>query len=1170
MTISELSYTPRVEKLFEIQKSKILILDGAMGTMIMKKGLRGCNDYLSVTHPDVIYDIHRGYLEAGADIIETNSFNCNKYSLSEYGLSYRVEEIAKSSAVLARQAVEDYEQNHPGRTVWVAGSVGPSGKSLSLAASLEANDVSWDELEATFYEQIRALIEGGVDIIAIETVFDSLNAKCAAHAARRAMIDIGVRVPLMISATLTENKRLLTGMTLEAFITAISHVDPWAITLNCGFGPEGMKGPISSLQDIPCLTGIYPNAGLPDEMGEYNETPCQMVEELTPLLQKRMLNILGGCCGTTPEHINEISKLAAKFYPREIPDGKSKMVLSGQLPLEVTPENNFVNIGERCNVAGSRKFLRIIKECDMEQAVGIAREQIESGSRIIDINMDDSMIDAETSMKRFLDAVLLDPIVSEVPFMIDSSNHKVITSALKLIPGRAIVNSISLKEGEEMFVQKALDIKELGAAVVVMAFDEKGQAVDNVRRLEIFSRAYDILTSDKVGFKPSDIIFDPNVLAVSTGLAEHDRFAFDFLESVTLLRNNFPEVKISGGISNLSFAFRGNNKVREAMHSIFLSHAIKRGMDMAIVNAAAIPPVDDIPQGLFETIEAVLVNSPGKESTEKLIEVATTMLESKEDKDTVVTTLEDKHNPLSIYEKIESKVIKGDASGLEALLSDAMSEGDSAISVINGPLMDGMNRVGEMFGAGRMFLPQVVKSAGVMKHAVNYLTPFIENSDRNSNQKRRMILATVKGDVHDIGKNIVAVIMKCNGWDVIDLGVMVEPEKIIDEIRKWKADAVGVSGLITPSLEEMKRLAVMLEESGMTLPLFVGGATTSSLHTAVKIAPSYPSGVTVHTSDASMMPAIAKSLTESQSDLVREDIRTAQKNLRTDYEKSLKKKELLTLEEARNGRIVTTETPIKPNKQKDTLSLTIEEVSPYINWRAFVDAWSLSESRLKSKIDNSIDAGKYSSILIEDAKRVLGNLSDMNARITARVAILPVIVNNESVLVKDGDYETLIELPRRLIKSPIGVQPSLADFLNRSGDWMGMFVVTTSGKITSELEKLKEEGNDYEAMLLGTVADRLVEAATEVMHYRVRTRIWGYSDEQSLDPSTFMKHEYQGIRPAIGYPSLPDQLTVFKLDDILHYGDVGVRLTENGALYPQATTTGLLFSSSTARYFSVK
>lgn len=1187
-------YDSRSKALIEAVGNRIQVLDGAMGTMIQKYNigeqefrgdrfaswscpLKGCNDLLTLTSPHIISEIHDLYLQAGATIIETDSFNANAVSLADYGLSGYVADINLAAARLARDAADRYCRDNPGEMRWVAGSVGPTGKSLSMGIDTGGDGFSWDTLVDTYITQMSALIEGDVDALLIETVFDTLNAKAAIYAARRAMEKARRRVPLMVSVTLTENGRTLSGQTLEAFTATIAHGEPLSVGLNCGFGADGMIRHIEALQPVAAAISVYPNAGLPNEMGEYDETPETMAGKLRPMLERGLVNIVGGCCGTTPQHIEAIAAMAARCAPREIPAAGDCLVLAGLEPLEVSPRRNFMNIGERCNVAGSRKFLRLIKEHSTDAAIEIARSQVEAGAQVVDINMDDAMLDATAEMTAFLNRIGTEPDVARVPVMIDSSDAETIRRGLQHVQGRPIVNSISLKEGEEKFIREARYIREMGATVVVMAFDEQGQADTFSRKTEICARAYRILT-ETVGFKGHEIIFDPNVLAVATGIEAHNSYAVDFIRATAWIKANLPGAKVSGGVSNLSFSFRGNNRVREAMHAVFLYHAIGAGMDMAIVNAAAMIPVDEIEPELREAIEDVILNRRG-DATERLITLAERIKEKENDNAATVQAKPGETADETAAAAIMRMLVKGVTDGMETRLDEAVRETGSATAVIDGPLMEGMNRVGELFGAGKMFLPQVVKSARAMKHAVTLLTPLIERekSTRGNTSTGRMVIATVKGDVHDIGKNIVSVIMHCNGFDVTDMGVMVPADDIIAKARETDADFIGLSGLITPSLEEMCRVARLMEENGMRIPLIIGGATTSALHTAVKIAPCY-SGATIYVHDAAMMPVTAQRLMNpaTRDEAVREN-RELQERLRHEH---IHASPSLSVEEARRRRFDYGESTVIPSPRHPgihDLTITVGEARELINWRAFFAVWKLdpqfaSISRLHgcdscraqwlaSFAEGDRMKAAEAMQLWKEACRALDRIAALTDGLHARVALLPAGSRDEDIIYRNGDESHTLAAPRQLSAGESGDRLSLADYIRPVGDdgslndSIGLFAVTSGQALQAVIERYKADGDDYNAILYQSLADRLAEAATEIMHRRVRDELWGF--------------EGKGIRPAIGYPSLPDQRLVFLADKVLHYGDLGVTLTENGAMYPPSSTTGYIFAHPRARYFAV-
>jgi len=1210
-SFNNLQYKESSMKLIEAVKNRILVLDGAMGTMIQSFGLeesdfrgnefsdwtiplKGCNDILVLTRPDIIKEIHRQYLNAGANIIETDSFNSNAVSMTDYGLETYVYRLNETAARLARDVADSWTTEHPGAQCWVAGSMGPTGKSLSMTEGLSDGDgqgFTWDSLADTYTEQASALIKGGVDLLLIETAFDTLNAKAAIFAARRAMTDCGIRVPFVISTTLTESGRTLSGQTPEAFVASVAHAEPLAIGLNCGFGADGMATHLLALRESPYAVIAYPNAGLPNAMGEYDETPESMAGKIDAMLSRGLLNVVGGCCGSTPAHIAEIAKAAKKYSPRRIHTERDEMTLSGLEPLAVSPERNFLNVGERCNVAGSRKFLRLIKEGAIDEAVGVARSQVEAGAQVIDINMDDSMLDASIELPSFLCRIGSEPEVARVPVMIDSSRWDVIEASLKCVQGHPIVNSLSLKEGETAFVERAALVKEYGASLIVMAFDESGQADTFERKIEVCQRAYRILT-DKVGFKGHDIVFDPNVLTVATGIEAHDRYALDFIRAVEWIKAHLPGAKVSGGVSNLSFAFRGNNYLREAMHAVFLYHAIGAGMDMAIVNAANLMNVDDIEPELREAIDDVLL-CRRPDATERLVEMAEKVKTAHSGSANTADAVQD-DTDMPPEMKLEQMLIKGASDGLTESLKAIVDSGGTAIGIIDGPLMSGMNRVGQLFGEGKMFLPQVVKSARTMKQAVDWLTPLIEKEKSGSSASScRMVIATVKGDVHDIGKNIVGVILNCNGVDVIDMGVMVPGEEIVDKAIETGADFIGLSGLITPSLEEMCEVARIMERRGLNIPLLVGGATTSAMHTAVKIAPCY-SGPVIHTHDAAALPPIIQRLTDpaTRQEAIKSN-RNRQAELRTAHEA---KKPSLTLDEARTRRPKLNYAPIAPKESgiMDRM-LPIDEVRRFINWRAFMSAWKLDASLasvaeirgcdhcraqwLASMPADSVNKAAQAMQLYKDAERAIDSLSAnlLKNGLKARIAILPAYSSaTDSIIISFGPEQIELPTPRqRSLDNKDERQECLAlsDFIAPAGndgkpnDWIGMFAVTAGTEVEQMSQAMRNDGDEYRALLYQTVAHRLAEAATEYLHMLVRTGIWGYSHET---PAESLKGlNYEGIRPAIGYPSLPDQRLVFTVDKVLDYATLGITLTENGAMHPSASTTGLIIAHPDSRYFII-
>ena len=1177
---------------------RILLLDGGMGTMIQGYGLeeadyrgergssvacelKGCNDVLVITRPDVILDIHAQYLNAGADIIETDSFNANAISLSDYGLQECVYEINLEAAKLARKAVTEWTAENPGECKWVAGSVGPTNKSLSMSPTVDdpaARNITWDELVAAYIEQMRGLLDGGADALLVETVFDTLNAKAALWAAGEAMNLCGRNVPIMLSVTLTESGRTLSGQTIEAFLASVSHAPLLSVGLNCGFGAEGMLSRLEELSAVAgCPVSVYPNAGLPNEMGEYDETPETMAEHVKPMLEKQLVNIIGGCCGTTPAHIREIADLAKGYSPREVPAVDNVMRLSGLEMVEITPERMFVNVGERCNVAGSRKFLRLINEKNYEEALQIAVKQVEAGAQIVDVNMDDGMLDAEAEMSHFLRLIASEPDVARVPVMIDSSRWEVIKAGLKSVQGKCIVNSISLKDGEAVFKEKAEYIKQMGAAVVVMAFDESGQADTYERRVEVCSRAYRILT-EEVDFNPYDIIFDPNVLAVATGIESHNSYALDFIRAVEWIKTNLPGAKVSGGVSNLSFSFRGNNAVREAMHSVFLYHAISKGMDMAIVNAGAMIPYDEIDERLRAAIEDVIFNRDS-EATDRLIAVAQEVKEAASATDRSAVTQEE--TAASAEASLQGMIVRGRNERLEEMLAAVHKELGSALAVIDGPLMSGMNEVGRLFGEGKLFLPQVVKSARTMKQAVEWLNPFIEaekDSSGSSTNAGKVIIATVKGDVHDIGKNIVSVIMRCNGYEVIDLGVMVPGEEIVERAIAENADIVALSGLITPSLEEMRHVAELMQTRGLDIPLMVGGATTSELHTAVKIAPEYAAPV-VHTKDAAMMPVVAQRLLADRENFVNEWT-ARQDEIRRKHSGEVS---LYTLQEARARAPKLDYAPVAPAIEGvNVYRMPVGEVREYINWRPFFAAWKLDASFasiadvkgcdcmravwLANHETSEMNAAAQAMQLYKEANKMLDEMERVASEgILAKTGVLPAYRDGEAVVIASERVEML----RQQAVTDSDVSLSLCDFVASTDDYVGVFAVTVGKSVTDMAANYRKSGEEYKAMLVQTLADRLAEAGTECIHKRVRKEIWGYAPEEEDNATNALRQYYKGIRPAVGYPSLPDQSVIFTLDRLLEVGEIGITLTENGAMSPAASTCGLMFAHPDSQYFVI-
>lgn len=1152
-------------------KNEILVLDGAMGTMIQRLNLseedfrgmefanfsnplKGCNDLLCLSAPEKIAHIHRLYLEAGADIITTNTFNANKYSLGEYGLGDIAPRIAEAGARLARKAVDDFCKaggiDHKRRPL-VAGSMGPTGISLSIETRGNNPGADFDSLAAAYREQASALIKGGVDILLLETIFDTLNAKAAIKGIKEAMQTAGREVPLMLSATVSEQGRLLSGQSIEAFLTSTMHAGAISVGLNCGFGPQTMIPLIERMGRSTSLpVSMHPNAGLPDALGNYKCSPEDMASLLEEPLKAGMLNIIGGCCGTTPEHIAAIARIAHSAKPRMPRQSKTSLCVSGTECYRMADAPaGFTKIGERCNVAGSRKFLRLISEGNLGEALDIAAGQIKKGASVLDINMDAPLLDAPRQMAEFVNLLTSDMRTAACPLMIDSSDFNVVKRALRLMQGKGIVNSISLKEGEDDFLDKAAEIHSLGAAMVVMAFDENGQADTTPRRIEICTRAYNLLTQ-KLGIPPTDIIFDPNILAIATGIEGHDRYALDFLETVEYIKENLPGASVSGGVSNLSFAFRGNNSVRRAMHAVFLQQAIRRGMDMAIVDPAT--PVDPsaIGPGLREAAEQlILCKTP--HAADNLLKLASEIKEREEaakaekDADTPQknSSRPDNHTPAEI---LASALLRGDDSDIATAVGNALRESDSAMHVVNHILMDAMDEVGRLFGEGRMFLPQVVRSAAVMKKAVEILTPRLMEEQKsvseNTSERKRGILATVKGDVHDIGKNIVAIVLQCSGYDIIDLGVMTPAEEIVNRAISEKADFIGLSGLITPSLHEMTEVARLMETRGLKIPLFIGGATTSDLHTALRIAPEY-SGITVHTGDAAALPPVAGRILNPETALKEAAaIRNAQQKLRLDYQKPSSK--LSLIEARRLGS--KTETPAHTPDYSGELSfgISIDEALPYFNRRALLREWHLDPNDTQS----------------QEAQRLLNDALDLlnmaTGKIRAKVVICHAAAPADDILLSHADKRISIPVLRNCNPNPhTGKTLALSDFIAPENDYTAVFAVTTEGSGLPQLIETLRHEDEYKSLLLQSASHRIVEAATEFMHRKVMKQYW------RLDSTT-------GIRPAVGYDSLPDQSLVFELDKLLDYAALGIEVTQSGALNPSATTTGLLIANPVARYFT--
>jgi 5-methyltetrahydrofolate--homocysteine methyltransferase len=1175
-------------------KTEILMLDGAMGTEIQKRKLveedfrgeilkdhkgqlRGNNDLLTLTRPDVIKEIHKDYLAAGADIIECNTFSANSISQADYNLEHMVPELNLKSAQLAVEAAKEVEAE-TGRTCFVAGGIGPTTRTASMSPDVDnpaARNVTFDEMADTFYVAVENMVNGGVDAILIETVTDALNAKAAIYAIQQYNKDKGVNVPIMISGTITDaSGRTLTGQTVEAFYTSLMHANPVSFGLNCSLGADDLLPHIETLAEIvDCAISVYANAGLPDELGNYNDSPNYMGKLLGNLAAKGKLNIVGGCCGTSPAHIKAMAETVKVHAPREIKKRRNNCWLSGLERMTIDENTLFVNVGERSNVAGSRKFARLIREENYEEALSIAHNQVENGAQIIDVNLDDAMLDADKEMVTVLNYFGSDPSVARVPVMVDSSKWSVIEKGLKTIQGKGVVNSISLKEGEEAFISHAQTIMRYGAAAVVMAFDEVGQADTKERKIDICHRSYKILK--EIGFNTEDIIFDPNIFAVGTGLEEHANYAVDFIEATREIKKLMPEVHISGGVSNVSFSFRGNNPVREAMHSVFLYHAIKAGMDMGIVNPSMLQVYSEIDADLKERVEDLVLNRRD-DATERLLDVADSVKDGEAHKEEKTQAWREG----SVEERIDHSLVKGITEFLDDDIEEARAASPSAVTVIENHLMNGMNHVGKLFGAGEMFLPQVVKSARVMKRAVNYLQPFIEDekAEGASTSAGKILLATVKGDVHDIGKNIVGIVLQCNNYEVIDLGVMIPNEKILEEAKKHNVDCIGVSGLITPSLEEMVHLAKEMQEQGFTIPLFLGGATTSELHTAIKIEPEYEHGV-VQVKDASLAPGVVQNLlSKTKKEAYLKDLGEKYEKIRVDRAKNTAVVERVSLESARENSFKfdwDNYTPPAPSFTgvKTFTDFKVSEISKYIDWTFFFHGWDLKGSY--PAIFDDAKKGVEAKKLFADAKKMLIKIEEDNLLdFSAVVGFFNAISNGDDIVLSDdeGKILTTFSTLRQQVKKKSGSNLALADFIapKETGldDYLGLFAVTAGLRIEESIKTLG--GDDYDSIMLKLLADRLAEALTEKMHELVRRELWGYSKDETLSQKEELQNKFRGIRPASGYPACPDHSdknAIFELLDIPN--SVDMSLTESFMMIPTASVSGFYFSNDSAKYFPV-
>ncbi len=1177
---------------------RILILDGAMGTMIQsykldekdyrgerfanwQTDLKGNNDLLCLTQPDIIKAIHIAYFEAGADIVETNTFNSTTIAMADYEMELLAYELNFAAAKVAREAADEFST--PEKPRFVAGVLGPTNRTASM--SPDVNDpgfrnIFFDDLVVAYIEATKALIDGGADLILIETVFDTLNAKAAIFAVESVFEELGFALPVMISGTITDaSGRTLSGQTVGAFWNSLKHVKPISFGFNCALGATELRQYIEELSSIADThVSAHPNAGLPNAFGEYDETAEMMAAEVADWAASGYLNIIGGCCGTSPDTIRAIVKAVEKFPPRQIPDIPKHCGLSGLEPLNITAESLFVNVGERTNVTGSAAFKRLIVEGNFEVALDVAKQQVENGAQIIDINMDEGMLESKDAMVRFLMLIASEPDISKVPIMLDSSKWDILEAGLKCIQGKGVVNSISMKEGEAKFIEQAKLVRRYGAAVIVMAFDEVGQADTKERKIEICQRAYKILT-EQIGFPPEDIIFDPNIFAVATGIDEHNNYGVDFIEATREIKRTLPHALISGGVSNVSFSFRGNNPVREAIHTVFLYHAIKAGMSMGIVNAGQLALYEDIPRELRDAVESVILNQHDGSGTDTLLAIA-----DKYRGDGVEVKKEDAQwRTLPVNERLAHALVKGITDFIDEDTEEARLQAERPLHVIEGALMDGMNIVGDLFGAGKMFLPQVVKSARVMKKAVAYLMPFMEadksTADRQSNGK--ILMATVKGDVHDIGKNIVAVVLQCNNYDVIDLGVMVSAEKILQTARLEKVDIIGLSGLITPSLDEMVHVAKEMQRQGFTCPLLIGGATTSRAHTAVKIEPHYENSSVVYVTDASRAVGVASNLLSGElATDYKASIRAEYIEVRERHKGKESKTQQHSLENARKNKYVWTNHSVKPSflGVKVIENVPFETLAKYIDWTPFFQTWEMAGSYPKILQDAVI--GTEAQKLFDDAQEMLKTLMAENwLQNCAVIGFFPAnSVDDDINLYADESRQEVIEILHHLrqqnVKAPGRPNYCLSDFVApvESGivDYIGGFAVTTGIGIETKLAQFTQDHDDYSAIMLKALADRLAEAFAEYLHLQVRKEYWGYASDESLDNKALINESYQGIRPAPGYPACPDhteKATLFALLNVTE--NTTIELTENFAMYPASAVSGWYFAHPQSQYFNV-
>ena len=1183
-------------------QQRILILDGAMGTMIQRyklteadyrgerfadwpRDLKGNNDLLVMTRPEVIKAIHSEYLAAGADIIETNTFGANATTLNAYGMSEFNYEMNVAGARVAREACDAYST--PDKPRFAAGVLGPTDKTATISPDVHdpaARNISFDQLVADYSVATHGLMDGGADLILIETIFDTLNAKAAIFAVQSVFEERGASLPIMISGTITDaSGRTLTGQVTEAFFNSLSHAKPLSIGLNCALGAEDLRQYVDELSRIAnCYVSAHPNAGLPNPLAEtgYDDTPENMAGHIKEWAQSGFLNIIGGCCGTSPAFIKAIAEAVKEFAPRKIPENPVECRLSGLEPFNIGDQSLFVNVGERCNVTGSARFKKLVLEGKYDDALEVAKQQVETGAQVIDINMDEAMLDGEAAMVRFLNLIASEPDISKVPLMIDSSKWSIIEAGLKCVQGKSIVNSISLKEGEENFIKYANLVRKYGAAAVVMAFDEQGQADTFARKTEICKRSYDILVN-QVGFPPEDIIFDPNIFAIATGIEEHNNYAVDFIEACVWIRKNLPYAKISGGVSNVSFSFRGNDAVREAIHTVFLYHAIKAGMNMGIVNAGQLGVYEEIPRELRDAVEDVVLNRD-PEAGERLVKIAEGV---KGGGKAIVEDLEWRKG--TVQERLTHALVRGITTFIVEDTEEARLAANLPVEVIEGPLMTGMNVVGDLFGAGKMFLPQVVKSARVMKQAVAHLVPFIEAEKLRSGDtstKGKIVMATVKGDVHDIGKNIVTVVLQCNNFEVVNMGVMVPCQQILDTAREHKADIIGLSGLITPSLEEMAHVAKEMERQGFTIPLLIGGATTSRIHTAVKIEPNYPSGTTVYVTDASRAVGVCSNLlSDTLADDYIKEIKTDYADAREKFEAKKGKASYVTLDVAREHGLKTdwaNYTPPKPNflGVKELRDYSLAEIAEYIDWSPFFQAWELAGRYPKILQDEVV--GEVATKLFEDAQAMLKQIiAEKWLTANAVFGLFPAnTVDHDDIEIYTDETRSQVAMTwhnlRQQTKKPASIPNfCLADYVapKDSGvaDYIGGFAVTAGLGIDDYVIDFEQKNDDYSAILLKSLADRLAEAFAELLHARVRKEFWGYTADEGLDNDALIDEKYRGIRPAPGYPACPEHSEKGPLFELLDAPNkAGITITDSFAMLPTAAVSGFYFSHPEAKYFA--